>query len=849
MWRLGLRQLAAKKFRLLSTTMAVLLGVAFLAGSLVLVDTIGKTFDDLFAEIGQGVDAHVRSAESIESDFGDVRGTIDEALIDEIAAVDGVLAYHGHTEGFAQLIDKDGDAMGDLGPGPPTLGFAWTEIEDLNPMRLFGDESRAPGPGEVVIDRSSADTAGFEIGDLVTILLQNGPEEFVISGIATFGDEDSALGATMALFDTATAQRVLGEPGRLDSIDVVAVDGVSQEELRDRLAEVMPPAAEVLTGDQLIKENQDAVAESLGFFTTFMVVFAVVALFVGAFIIYNTFSIIVAQRAKEMALLRALGATSRQILASVQVEALVVGLIASLLGIVAGVGVAVGLKALLAGLQIDIPAGGVVFTSRTVVVSLIVGVGVTTLSAVTPALRAARTPPMAALREATVDQSGRSIIRTVIGTLITGAGVAAILAGLFRDVDNAVSFVGAGAVLVFLGVAALGPIIAGPVSALLGMPLRTFRGFPGMLASENAQRNPKRTSATASALMIGVGLVGFITIFAASATASIKKSIDDTFIGDIIVESGSIGFGGLSPDLATDLNDLPEVQAASGVRVGIAEVNFWPETVVGFDTATIEQVVDIAVTSGSLDDLGPNQIAVDQDKATEEGWAVGDTISARFADTGPQTLEIVAIFNEDADLADRYVMGYPGFEQHFSDVFDSRIYVITDPTVGPDEARVAVENAASGFPNADVQDLTEFKEARAAEINQILGLIYALLGLSIIIAVIGIANTLALSIVERTHELGLLRAVGLTRRQLRSAVRWESVIIALLGAVLGLAVGIFFGWAVVKALADDGFSRLVIPPVQLIVVALIAAIVGVLAAIGPARRAANLDILRAIGAE
>lgn len=848
MWRLGLKQLAAKKFRLLSTTMAVLLGVAFLAGSLVLVDTIGKTFDDLFSTVGRGVDAHVRSSESVEAAFGDIRGTVDASLIDDIEALDGVAAVEGDTEGYAQMVDPGGDPIGIGANGPPTLGLTWATIPELNPMRLVGESSRAPGPGEVVIDRGTATSEGFSIGDEVTILLKGPPEQFVISGIATFGDADSALGATMALFDTQTAQRVLGEPGRFDSINVVATQGTSEEQLVQTIGAAMPSSVEVITGEALIEENQDAVADALSFFNGFMLTFAFVALFVGAFIIYNTFSIIVAQRAREMALLRALGATSRQILASVQVEALVVALVASILGIAAGIGVATGLKALLAGFGIDIPAGGIVFSARTVIVSLIVGVAVTMVSAVAPAVRAARTPPMAAMRQSAKDESGRSIVRTVLGTLITAGGVAAILLGLFGDIDNALATVGFGAVMVFLGVAALGPLLARPLAALIGAPLRRVRGFSGLLASENAQRNPKRTSATASALMIGVGLVGFITIFAASAKVSIEDTIDDAFLGDIVVDSGTEGFGGLSPELAAELNELPEVHAVSGVRFGFAEVNDSPDTLYGIDADTVNEIVDVGVVAGNIADLGPDRIAVFEDKAADEGWTLGDEVDIRFADTGPQRFEIAVIYSE-SDLAGNYFIGYEAYEENFSDVFDFQVYIVADPSFPPDQARQAVETVAAKYASAEVQDLTEYKAARAGEINQLLGLVYAMLGLSIIIALVGIANTLALSIVERTHELGLLRAVGLTRRQLRSAIRWESVIIALLGAALGLTVGVFFGWAVVKALADDGFNRLVIPPLQLVVVAVIAGIVGVLAAIGPARRAGRLNVLDAIAAE
>jgi putative ABC transport system permease protein len=399
MLRLTFANLAAKKFRLLSTAVSILIGVAFLAGSMVLLDTIGRTFDDLIADINDDVDAVVRSVETVDADFGEIRGRIDGSVLGDVVAVEGVAAAEGTVQGYAQFVDPAGKAMGDPGQGPPTLGVNWATVPELNPMVLVAGNPPW-GPAEVVMDRMTATDGPFAVGDSVTILLESGPRQFRVAGIATFGEVDSPLGASTALFDMATAQAVLGEPGRLDAVQVVAADGVSQQELRERLAAVMPAGIEVITGEQLVDESQSDVADALSFFNTFMLIFAVIALFVAAFIIYNTFSILVAQRTRELALLRVLGAKRNQIVAAVIIEAILVGLLASAVGVAAGVIVAIALRQLIESVGIDIPAGGIVMQPATVVIGLAVGIGVTVVSAVVPSLRASHIAPMAAIRTA-----------------------------------------------------------------------------------------------------------------------------------------------------------------------------------------------------------------------------------------------------------------------------------------------------------------------------------------------------------------------------------------------------------------------------------------------------------------
>ena len=754
----------------------------------------------------------------------------------------------GQVQGFAQYVGSDGEAIGNPGQGAPTLGFSWPEVEQLNPFVLV-DGERPRGPNQVAMDKKTADDEGYEVGDTVEVLTQQEPQEFTISGITRFGSADSPAGATVALFDLPTAQAIIAEPGKFDSISVVAADGVDQEQLAEDLRAALPTdqRVEVITGDELVEETQDAIADQLSFFTTFLLVFAVIAVIVGAFVIYNTFGILIAQRSRELALLRAVVASRRQVISSVLVEAGFVALVGSLLGLIGGVILASLLRSGLNALGFELPDGSLIIAARTIVIGLVLGFVVTALAALFPAIRASRIPPVAAMREVAHDVSGQSRARVLAGLLITVVGGLLLARGLFVGGDNALLSVGIGAGLVFLGITVLGPILVGPFVGVIGWPIARFRGITGRLAQENTERNPKRTSSTAAALMIGVGLVGLIAIAAASVTESINQAIEESFTGDFVVDSGSFGFGGLSPTLADDLNELPEVEVATGVRYGIARIGGVGEALFAADPETAFDIFDFGVVAGSTDDLDENGIAVYQERAERDGLAIGDPVPVQFAETGEQELEVAMIF-EDNDLIQgtRYLIGRAAYEANFADQFDLQVYVIQDPEVTTEEARTAIDGVTAAYANAEVQDIEEFKQAQTDQINQFVAVIYVLLMLAVVIALFGIGNTLALSIIERTRELGLLRAVGMTRRQLRTTVRWEAILTSVFGTLLGLGIGLFFGWAIVEALKDEGLKSFVIPWGQLLIIVMIAALAGVVAAILPARRAAKLNILDAI---
>jgi len=857
--RVTIKGLLAHKLRFALTALAVMLGVAFMSGTMVLTDTISRTFDNLFADVNRGTDAYVRSRQSLSSGFGGPvrrqRGRVPASRVPEIESVDGAAAAEGNLQFYAQLVDKKGDSVGNPGQGAPTFGFNWGPVKALNPYRLEPG-SRAPdGPDQVVIDAGSAKDAGFSVGDTVTILTQGPPKPYQIVGIAKFGDADSAAGASAALFDTPTAQAITGATDQFDSISVVANPGVSQETLRDRIAAKLDnldnKAYQVLTGAQITKENQSDIKNALQFFNVALIVFALIALFVGTFIIFNTFSIVVAQRLREMALLRALGASGRQVLGSVLTEAVLVGLFASVIGLGVGIVLSSGLKALLDAFGLDIPAGGTVVSAQTVIVALVVGTGVTILSAIVPARKASRVPPMVAMRDVAIEERPHSGRRILIGFGIVVAGVLALFAGLFGGAG--IQLVGLGALIVFIGVFVLGPAVARPLSDAIGWPAARLRGVTGTLARDNAMRNPKRTSATAAALMIGVALVGFITIFAASAKESINAQVDESFKADYVISTGTgfgAGFGGFSPTLATDVSKLPQVGGSSPLRFNHAEFGGSSEFFAGVDPRSATEVFNMKVEEGKVGDLAePNSVGISRSVADDKHWRIGSRVPAQFPN-GATPLTVKTIYgNGNQQGFSDYTLSLATVTQHYTAQLDQYVFVKLASGVSPLEGRKAIDGVLKAYPNAELQDRTEFKDSQAAQINQLLGLIYVMLLLAVIIALIGIANTLALSIYERTRELGLLRAVGMSRRQLRSSIRWESVIISLLGTLLGLVIGLFFGWAVVEALKDQGFTRFAPPGGQLVLVVIVGGFAGVLAAVFPARRAAKLDVLRAVTIE
>lgn len=832
--------------RLVATAAAVILGISFLSGTLIFTASVQRAFDDLFATVFETTDASVRSSETIDAGFGlELRGRIDESIVDDVAAVDGVEVAEGFVQGSALVVGKDGEPIGNPGQGPPTFGFSWGIDPDLNQFTISA--GRAPsGEGEVVLDANTADLGDYALGDQVTVLATAGSETFELVGIATFGDSNSIGGATTALFDLPVAQRVLGATGELDAISVRAVDGVSEQEIVDRIMTKLPSGVEAITGTEATKESQDAIAAGLSFINIFLLAFAVIALFVSAFVIYNTFAILIAQRSRELALFRAIGASRGQVLGSVFVEALIVGIVGSLLGLGLGIVLSNLLRLMLEGFGIDLPTGGLVLEPATIIISLVVGTVVTMFSAVFPAVRASRIAPLEALRDSAVEPWQRNNRRFLIGLAITVLGGAALLFGLLQP---QLTLAGIGVGVTFIGVFILGPAIARPVARVIGAPIARFRGKSGDLARQNAMRNPKRTARTAAALMIGVALVAGVTVLASSLAATIEDTVGDQFTGDFAVDSGSFGpGGGFSPKLTEEIAALDEVATAASLRLGLAEIDGDGDFIVAVDPAAAFDVVDAGLISGSPADLTDSSVFLYEDKAKSLGVSIGDTVNFSFLQGGVRPLTVSGLYTENAFLGN-YTISQSLFASTGNEQLDLVAYIELADGVTIESARTAIDAIAVAYPNADVQDRQEYIDTQSASLDQLLGLIYGLLGLAVIIAAFGIANTLRLSVIERTREIGLLRAVGMTRGQIRSTIRWEAVITALFGAVLGVILGLFFGYALIFALRDEGVTSLSVPIVPLLIVTILAAFIGVVASVLPARRASRLNILEAIATE
>jgi putative ABC transport system permease protein len=850
MFRAALANLVAHRRRLWATFLAITLGVSFMAGTLVLTDTVTQTFNNLFATVYRGTDAVVRGVSAFNGvqNSGAQRAPVDAASLPALQRVQGVATAEGVVEGYARIIGSDGQALGNPSSGAPTIGFSWISDPRLDPFTLAA--GRPPSaPDEVVIDQKSATDGHLAIGDRATILGQGPPRQFLITGIVRFGGADSPGGASCALFAVPTAQEYVGQPGKYSYLAFVAKPGISQPQLVRNLQPALPAGLEAVTGTQVTHEAQTQIGKSMSIFNSFMLIFAVVALLVGAFMIFNAFSITLAQRTRENGLLRAVGATRRQVLRSVLLEALVIGALASVVGLALGAGVAVGLKALLGAMGIDIPSSSMVFSTRSMIVALAAGIGITVFAARSPARRAARVSPMAAIQgsAAPADDAG-SGRRALTGVGVLATGIAALFVGLLTSVRSPLLVVGGGAILVFFGVAILGQVISLPLSRVIGAPLPRWRGTAGALGQQNAMRNPRRTASTASALMICVGLVGFMTIFASSARASIDSIVGQAFTGDFVINSGAGMNGGFDPSLTQRLNGLPEVSAATGLRLGQANIGGSPQGVVGLDPNTAFEIINVKPLKGSEQALGTDAIAVYKSVADQKHLAIGDPVQVVFKDTGTKTLHVALIYGGNQPLGN-YLLGISAYEANFNTQYDSYVAIKKAPDVTKSQALAAVESVAKDYPGAKVLDEAQYKTQTAQPYNQLLGPVYALLLLAVVIAVLGIGNTLGLSILERTKELGILRAVGMTRRQLRSSIRWEAVIIALQGTLLGLLIGVFFGWALVTALGHQGTVVFSLPYVSMGAIVVLGALAGIVAAVGPARRAAKLEILPSITTE
>jgi putative ABC transport system permease protein len=844
MLRATLKSLLARKLRLILSGLAVVLGVMFVAGAFVVTDTLNRSFDSLFASAYSTTDVDVAAKPKVEvSEFEgeEVAAPLAASVVKQVSGVPGVKSAVGQVNADgARVIGSDGKVLTSM--GPPRLGTNWTGTDSLLQLR----EGRGPtAASEIAVNAAVAKAAGIKIGDRVGVLTLEPKKEFTLVGIWGYsGNRDSIGGAQEVAFTEPVAQKLmLGETGVYSSVRVQAADGVTPEALRDRIAGVVGPGYETRTGEQLADESAAGIQEGLGFFSNILLGFAGVALFVGIFLILNTFSIIVAQRTRELALMRAIGASRRQVIGSVLVEAVVIGLVAAVLGLAAGVGVGFGLAYLFSefgggGLQLA-PIG---VPLAAIISSFVVGVLVTVVAAVLPALRASRIAPVAAMQDvATPDRPLTRI--SIAGGVVTALGATALGIGLFGDSGDATLWTILGGVLVsFIGIALLTPLISRPVVSVLG---RLFSwSLPGRLGRLNSGRNPRRTAITAAALMVGIALVTGVTVVMDSAKSSLKAEAASVLKAEVIISGDDNGPrpATYDPAVLREAAALPGVRAAAGLWDDQVLINGKKEWVNATDdVAALSQAFGDGSTVTTLRD---DQILVDVPTAKDHGWQVGTRLTIQASRGEPHDYTLAATFAKDT-LPGTILL--PGAATKDFGITQPVIgFVRLDDGVALGQALPQIKALLADSPEVSAQDAQAFVNEQAATFDVIITMIQILLALAILIAVLGVINTLALSVLERTRELGLLRAVGLGRAQTMRMVTVEAVVISVFGALLGVVVGAGLGTAVTRALKSDGITELVLPWGRMGTYLLLAAVVGVIAAVLPAIRAARLNVLGAI---
>jgi putative ABC transport system permease protein len=859
MFRLAVKMTLARTGRLVLTSLAVILGTAFLSGTFVFRDTINQTFDRLFADVFRDVDAYVRSTTFLELDFGgEQRAATPVAVLDAVRNVEGVTSATGDIQAFARVIGKDGTPLGSEGNGPPTFGG----IASSDSAGLWSITSgRLPvGPNEVILDKATADNGAFVVGDSVRVVAVRGAREFTLVGIASYGDISSPGGATFALFDQPTASEFLLQPGFVDAILVEGDDSVGDDVLAKRIDAALPTELrlETLTGAEITAEVQGQIKDVLNIFSTFLIIFSYIALGIGSFVIYNVFSITAAQRQRENALLRAIGASRRQVSRALLIESTAMGIVGSVIGFGIGILLSQMLNALLKATGFEVPTQGLAISPNSFINTLIAGVVVTISAAWFPARRAGRVPPLAALRDTALDTAGSISRRVVIGLVLVAAGGV----GMFAAMNDApVQVLGLGVLGVFSGILVLGPAIARPVALFIGLPVAKLRGASGVMARQNAARNPKRTSRTAAPVLLGVALVTAFTALAASIRSEIRDTFGNAFSGDIALTVDSQGFGGIPLTITDQIAELDGVAQATGVgftsvrlidpnepasttQASAAQRGVFVQTI---NPATIGGLFDLGVTQGDLGSLGTDGIFVDAERAESKGWDIGTRLKIIRVDGVEVNAEVRGFVSGDTSFAN-YVASRDMFADAPSPIFDAFVYIKVAPGAVFDDVRDRVAAISSDAGIGTLQTKDEFIDDQAAQINQVLALIYGLLGLSIIIAIVGIVITLLLSVFERRREIGLLRAVGMTKSQVRTTVRWESVITSLLGAVSGVVLGIVMGIVVVAALSDEGDITFRLPVNETLWIVVISFVLGVVAAVYPAWRATKVNVVEAIAA-
>ena len=851
MLAIALKGIAARKMRAAGTVFAVFLGVALIAGTYILTDTINRSFDDIFTTALEGTDVVVSPKVIVDQEAAEPPA-FPASVLDTVRQVEGVEKAEGGIFSVVRITNSKGETVGsDFAPQ-----FVTSVVPE--PFDVFTyEDGRAPRTDrEAAIDQSNAEREDIGIGDSVGVAGEGRLRRYRVVGINKLGDTATGGSSTVTLV-RPEAQEVAGKVDEFDQISVSAAPGTSPVALKRRIARVVPGSVRVESATESAERQTQDIGDDLGFLKIALLVFSGVALVVGGFLIFNTFSITVAQRIREFGLLRTLGASRAQLLRSVLAEALLIGVLGSVLGLLAGVGFASGINALFKSFGIDLPNTGTVIAGRTIAVALLIGILITVVSSMAPALRATRVSPMDALREAALPESRRRGRITAAASVLLGAvGLAMLLIGLFGGLESsssAASLMGGGAAAVLFAVSLYSPQLVRPLAAVAGRPIEALRGITGRLARENAMRKPGRTAVTAAALMIGLALVVFVTVFAAGINESIASAIDRNFKGELTIQNID-GFSPIPQSIEDEVREVEGIAAVSAIRFSEGKVagQKGAQRVAAVDPAEIGRVFDFEFTEGdrsSLEQLGDNEAILDESYGKSKNVDVGDDLEVLTPTGRRVSFLVVASVKDRTDFLGSFVVSHSALQQDFGETRDSFIFAAFRPGANAAQVQDRVERLVKDrYPSAEALDQAQLKKSQEEQINQLLGLVYALLSLAVVVSIFGIVNTLALSIHERTRELGMLRAVGMSRRQVRRIVRYEAVITALIGAILGTILGVLFAALISRPLADEGFE-LAYPIGTLLLLLVLAALAGVLAAIGPARRASRLDVLDALAYE
>jgi putative ABC transport system permease protein len=842
----ALKGLAGRKIRALLTAFAVVIGVSMVSGTFILTDTMQKSFDGLFDASFEKTDAVIRGKEIVKDSFSGSGVTIPESVLSEVRALPEVEAASGDVApqeaNTADIIGKDGKAV-----ARESTGASYDAANPrFSPLKLKAGEW-PQGSEQVVIDAGTAAKENYRVGDTVKVATGGQTRPYELTGIASFGDVDSLGFASIAAWDVKTAQTLLDREGRFDSISIAAKPGTSAKELVEAVQPLVPKNVEVNDSAAQAKEDAAELDEGMGMVRNFLLGFAGIALLVGAFVIFNTLSITVAQRTREFATLRTLGASRKQVMRSVVLEGIVIGLLASVIGLVLGLGLAKGMIALFSALGVDLPDASTVFASKTVIVSLLLGTGITLLASILPAKRATRVPPIAAVREgATLPPTRMAGHSHNAGLVVTLASLAAITLGIFVAGVSAAAvalLLGGGVLGLFVGIALLAPRLVKPLARVVGWPARRAGGVAGELAGANAVRNPGRTASTAAALMIGLTLVTVVAVLGSGFSATTRQAVSDQVRADHVID-GDEGLGFRASEGDT-LASVPGVTNASHVRSDTALIQGAEAPISGIDPATIADFYKFEWSAGSEDalaSLGTDGAIVTKDYAESEDLKVGAQVSLTTPAGEERTLVVRGIYDppQTKQLLGEISMTQRGFDEAFKQPKNSYTFIDADPA-----AAAPLKAAVKGLGDANYHVGAEFPKDATKEMATMLAMLYVLLGFSVIVSLFGMVNTMVLSVFERTREIGMLRTIGMTRRQARRMIRHESVITALIGATMGLGLGLFLAGLITKAMSDSELAFSVPVPV-LAAFTLVAVLAGIGAAIMPARRASRLNVLDAL---